>query len=141
MLQANYIPLDSVFRKKGKFNDDQLGNTKSLVTSYFYFSNFCHTNFWAIASVNFTFVRKWEFWKSWKSTQVVGKFVDTKKLFDKNGCNQRLVEPIVMVYFILVEDPVCGVNFKWSQVSIADRKNCLYFDSLLKYLFVVSQFT
>ena len=35
MLQANLLPLDSVFRKKDTFHDDRLGKTKHLVRSHF----------------------------------------------------------------------------------------------------------
>ena len=60
MLRANLLPLDSIFRKKGTFHDDQLGKTNNLVNSNFSLSNFYNTIFWVIASMIFIFVRKWK---------------------------------------------------------------------------------
>ena len=51
VFRDDLLPLDSVFRKKVKYLYNQLGHIKNLVNSHFSFSNFCHTNFWAIASV------------------------------------------------------------------------------------------
>ena len=73
----NFLCLDSVFRKKVNYQYNQLRHIKNLVKSHFSFTNFCHRNFWAIASVIFNFVRNCEFWNSWKSTQGVGMIVGT----------------------------------------------------------------
>ena len=97
--------MDSVFGKKSQIPQWSARTNKE-------FSNFCQTNFRAIALVIFDSVRIFCCcWKTWKSTQVVCKFVDTKQIIWKNGWNQNLclVVPIIIVYFIFAKNPLQGV--------------------------------
>ena len=72
---SQFTALDSVFRKKGTFHDEQLGKTKNLANSYFCFSNCYHTNFWAIASMIFIFNTKHKSWQSWIAPNIVKNLI------------------------------------------------------------------
>ena len=58
-----YWPWIESSEKKVKYHDVWLEQTKNLIISQFSFLIFCHTNFWAIASAIFDYVRKWNFLK------------------------------------------------------------------------------
>ena len=99
VLRAYFLPMDSVFWKKGKFHDELLWKTKNVVNSHLSFSTF----------VSQTLSNRFNDFQFCDENQqnCLAIFLVLNKLINTNWYNQnlRVVEPTIIVYLIFSVDP------------------------------------